>query len=141
MFNLKTTMLYLSLEFLSRKCGWLRERKWGFHCLCAIMTNWQITILNAVYPQMLLLWHFIGWQCIIYACLHKCWALEFYLAIYMGLLPCRYIKFHCGMWDTGYRILSVLSKYAQNYEIHNISLSFRCEMVTSNVSQTMTFSL
>lgn len=44
MFNVKTTMLYLSIEFLSRKCGWLRERKWGFHCLCAIVKNWQITI-------------------------------------------------------------------------------------------------
>lgn len=59
--------------------------------------------LNAVYPQMLLLWHFIGWQCIIYACLHKCWAMEFYLAIYMGLLPCRYIKFHC-LWNVRYRL-------------------------------------
>lgn len=54
--------------------------------------------LNAVYPQILHLWHFIRWQCIIYACLHYCWTLAFYLAIYMGLLPCRYIKFHC-LWN------------------------------------------
>lgn len=78
--------------------------------------------LNAVYPQILHLWHFIRWQCIIYACLHYCWTLAFYLAIYMGLLPCRYIKFHClwnvrDRWSNIVCVVDICTKLWNSYYI------------------------
>lgn len=41
--------------------------------------------------------------------MHKCWTLEFYLAIYIGLLPCRYIKFHC-LWNVRQIIIYCLCR-------------------------------
>lgn len=137
MFNVKTTMLYLSFEFLSRKCGWLRERKWGFHCLCAIVKNWQTQFIHKYCFYDILL----GGNALF---MHVCINVERWHFILQYIWGCCHADISsfivCGMWETDDQTLSVSSIYAQNYEIHIISLSFRCEMVTSNVSQTMTFS-